>query len=216
MSEMWMPPTSVWQWQISDFGIVWGMWALMMAAMMLPSLMGIAGVFVTCSHRLNGASSPYVYWFCIGYFLVWLLFSVVLTLLQWQFHGLGWLSMMMDNTESWMAAGVLIVAGIYQWSAIKSACLTHCRSPLAFLMNSWQPGHKGAWHLGLTHGSHCLGCCWAQMALMFAVGVMNIWAMALITLGILLEKNLSDRSLWISRASGGILIGWGIGMAMHI
>ncbi len=214
MSEMWMPPNALWQWQFADFLMVWGMWALMMAAMMLPSLIGMASAFTKCSERIYGTSFPYVYLFCLGYFLIWLLFSVLLTVLQWLCHGLGWLSMMMDNTQPWMAAGVLILAGVYQWSSLKDACLSHCRSPLGFLMNSWQAGRQGAWKLGLIHGSHCLGCCWAQMALMFVVGVMNVWAMALITLAILLEKNLSDRSLWMSRASGFLLIGWGMGLIL--
>jgi len=159
MSQMWMPPSSVWQWQISDFVIVYAMWAVMMAAMMLPSALPMIQAFSKASQQRYGSDTPFSYLFSFAYLLVWFMFSIVLTLLQWQLHGLQWLSGMMDNTNTLLAAIILIIAGIYQFTTLKNACLIHCRSPFNFLLNSWKNGKQGAFNMGIIHGSTCLGCC---------------------------------------------------------
>jgi predicted metal-binding membrane protein len=212
MSEMWMPPESVWQWKMSDFIVVYIMWAVMMAAMMLPSTIPMIKTFSkTCRQRYD-SDMPYSTIFSLAYLMVWFAFSIVLTLLQWQLHGLQWLSKMMDSSNTQFAAVIFIVAGVYQFTAIKNACLQHCRSPFSFLLNYWQNGKLGAFNMGIVHGSTCLGCCWVQMMLMFAVGVMNITGMILITLFILLEKSLPENNNFISRSAGIMLCLWGTGM----
>lgn len=210
MSAMWMPPISVWQWQINDFITVYVMWAVMMAAMMLPSAVPMIKVFSKTSNKVYGSETPYSTLFSAAYLLIWLLFSILLTLLQWQLHGLQWLSGMMENTNTLFAAVIFIIAGLYQFSTLKNACLTYCRSPLSFILNGWQEGRLGAFKMGIIHGSTCLGCCWAQMLIMFAVGVMNITAMILITLFILLEKSLPEQERFISKATGVLLCFWGV------
>jgi len=209
MAEMWMPPYSAWQWQFTDFTVVYSMWAVMMAAMMLPSAVPMIKAFSKSCRQRYGSDTPYSTLFSLAYLLVWLVFSVILTVLQWQLHDLQWLSRMMENSNAFLAAGILITAGIYQFTALKNACLQHCRSPFSFLLNSWQNGRQGAFKMGLIHGSSCVGCCWAQMLIMFAVGVMNITAMVLITLFILLEKSLPANEQLISKAAGVILCVWG-------
>jgi predicted metal-binding membrane protein len=209
MSDIWMPPDSVWQWHMSDFFIVYVMWAVMMAAMMLPSAVPMIKIFSKTCKKSYGCDTPYSYLFSFAYLLTWFLFSIVLTLLQWQLHGLQWLSGMMENRNTLLAAAIFITAGVYQFTALKNACLTYCRTPLSFLLNSWRNGKLGAFHMGVVHGSTCLGCCWAQMLIMFAVGVMNITAMILITFFILLEKSLPENGYFISKAAGVLLCFWG-------
>jgi len=209
MSEMWMPPNSTEQWQVSDFMIVYVMWAVMMAAMMLPSALAMIKAYSKACQQRYGSDTPYTYLFSLAYLLVWFNFSIALTLLQWQLHGLNWLSAMMENSNTLLAAGIFIVAGIYQFTALKNACLRHCRLPISFLLNSWKNGKSGAFNMGLIYGNTCLGCCWAQMMLMFAVGVMNLTAMILITVFILLEKSLPDNKDYISKAAGVLFCFWG-------
>lgn len=147
MSEMWMPPNSPRQWQLTDFVVVYSMWAIMMAAMMLPSAVPMIKAFSKSCRQRYEDDMPFSILFSLAYLLVWLVFSVILTLLQWQLHGLQWLSGMMENSNAFLAAGILIMAGIYQFTALKNACLQHCRSPFSFLLNSWQNGRQGAFNM---------------------------------------------------------------------
>lgn len=212
MSEMWMPPSSVQQWQISDFIVVYIMWAVMMAAMMLPSVIPMIKALSKTCYQRYGTDMPYTALFSLAYLLVWFVFSIVLTVLQWQLHGLHWLSSMMENSNVLFASALFIIAGVYQFTALKNACLQHCRSPFSFLLNYWRNGKLGAFSMGIIHGNTCLGCCWAQMMIMFAVGVMNISAMIIITLFILLEKGLPDKRNLLTKSIGVLLCLWGFGL----
>ena len=93
---------------------------------------------------------------------------------------------------------------------IKNACLTHCKTPMGFLLNEWQEGSVGAFKMGLKHGVNCLSCCWAQMLIMFAVGVMNLLGMAVITLLVIVEKYLPLESTFICTTVGVVFLAWGI------
>jgi predicted metal-binding membrane protein len=210
MSEMWMPPTETSDWQWQDFWWVYLMWAVMMAAMMLPSAipMILAYARICRQRKLNDRLSSAL--FSTAYLLIWLLFSIALTLLQWQMHGLHFLSPMMDNRNETMAAVIFILAGIYQWMPVKDFFLQNCRSPVGFLLTEWREGTIGSIQMGLKHGSMCVGCCWAQMMIMFAVGVMNLWAMVLIAALVLVEKILPRYQQSFSQAIGIVFLGWGI------
>jgi len=214
MSAMWMPPSEISAWSAIDFGLVYMMWAIMMAAMMLPSALPMIQAFTQVCRKRTKTPSRLSYIFASAYLLVWLVFSVALTLLQWQMHGLGWLSPMMDNQNTAMAAGILFLAGSYQFMPVKNACLTHCKTPMGFLLNEWQEGSRGAFHMGLKHGATCVGCCWAQMLIMFAVGVMNLLAMALITLLVIFEKSMPLESKLICKAVGMAFFAWGLLLLM--
>lgn len=210
MSSMWMPPSEPLAWRFIDFALVYFMWAVMMAAMMLPSAMPMILAFARVCRQQNKAVYQLTGLFTSAYVGIWLLFSTALALLQWQMHGLTWLSPMMESQNSISAAGILFVAGFYQFMPIKNACLVHCKTPMGFLLNEWQDGSAGAFKMGLKHGAYCIGCCWAQMLIMFVVGVMNLLGMALITLLVVLEKTLPLQSKLICNVVGVAFIAWGI------
>tara|TARA_R110002073_G_scaffold333713_1_gene521767 strand:- start:118 stop:873 length:756 start_codon:yes stop_codon:yes gene_type:complete len=210
MSEMWMPPTETSAWQLMDFALVYIMWAVMMAAMMLPSAIPMILIFAKICKQRNLFSNQLNALFVLAYLLVWSVFSIVLTLLQWQMHGLHFLSPMMDNQNEYVAAAIFLLAGFYQFTSLKNTLLQNCRSPMGFLLTEWRGGARGVFYMGVKHGSVCLGCCWAQMMIMFSVGIMNLLAMALITLLVLIEKTVPINSQWICRSVGIVFIGWGI------
>lgn len=188
MSEMWMPPSEALRWSVKDFSLVFVMWGTMMVAMMLPSLVPTLNVYALISEKHNQTSLKPSFLFILGYLIIWFMFSIALTIIQWQFHSLLWLSPMMANNNNVMAILVLTLAGLHQLSPTKNNCLKYCQSPVGFFLNNWQSGNRGALQLGLKHGKICLGCCWAEMLVMFAVGVMNIWGMIIITGLVALEK----------------------------
>ncbi len=213
MAEMWMPPSEITAWQWEDFGLVYSMWAVMMAAMMLPSAIPMILVYDKICRQRYQNSFSLVTLFSIAYLLVWLVFSIVLTLLQWQMHGLYFLSPMMDAQNEITAAAIFILAGIYQFTPLKNTFLQNCRSPMGFLLTEWREGASGSFKMGLKHGGMCLGCCWAQMMIMFAVGVMSLLGMVLITLLVLIEKVLPIYQQFFSKAVGILFLGWGIWLA---
>lgn len=210
MSEMWMAPSDLSAWKIGDFGLVYLMWAAMMAGMMLPSAIPMILAFSRVCRNRYPAPLKFNFIFTSAYLLVWLLFSIAMALLQWQLHGLHVLSPMMDTESGYLAGVIFLGAGVYQLTPQKNSFLRYCRSPAGFLLNEWRDGVKGAFNMGLKHGSTCVGCCWAQMLIMFAVGVMNLFGMALITLVILVEKVAPLRSHLISRSIGIVFVGWGL------
>ncbi len=210
MADMWMPPAKTFAWSYLEFSLVFVMWATMMAAMMLPSAIPMILAVARVYQQRKTKYFQLIFIFTLAYLCIWFLFSVLLTLLQWQMHGLAWLSPMMENQNPLLAAGILILAGIYQFLPIKNVCLRHCRTPMSFLLNEWRDGHSGALIMGLKHGMTCLGCCWAQMLIMFVVGVMNLLGMALITLIVLFEKLAPIDPKYISRIGGLAFILWGV------
>ncbi len=208
MSEMWMPPASLSLWPVSGFIWVYSMWAVMMAAMILPTALPMIGAFSRYTKSQQLLSDCLTRWFISGYLTVWFGFSLVLTGLQWLFHGMAWLSPMMENRHPFFATVILIAAGLYQFTPIKNACLQHCRTPFGFLINEWRPGQSGALQMGIKHGINCLGCCWVQMLIMFVVGVMNLWGMIFITLLVIVEKWLPGKTKIISRSIGIFFLAW--------
>jgi predicted metal-binding membrane protein len=135
--------------------------------------------------------------------VVWTGFSAIVTAAQWAADRSGLLSAMMASANPWLSGVVLVVAGVFQFSPLKRACLSRCRSPMAFLLAEWRPGPTGAFVTGLRHGAYCVGCCWVLMALFFVFGTMNLVAAAGLAALVLAEKMLP----------GGAIIGrvFGIG-----
>jgi predicted metal-binding membrane protein len=115
----------------------------------------------------------------------------------------------MASTSVWLGGGILVAAGVYQWLPLKNACLAHCRSPLHFLGTEWREGGLGAVVMGVRHGSFCVGCCWALMALLFTVGVMNLIWVAGLTIFVLVEKT-TGAGEGIGHAAGVGLVAWGL------
>jgi predicted metal-binding membrane protein len=128
---------------------------------------------------------------------------------QWGLQRAALLSPSAASASPLFGGTVLVAAGVFQWTPLKQACLTQCRSPLSFLMTEWREGKWGALVMGVKHGWYCVGCCWALMALLFVAGVMNLLWMAAITAFVLAEKLLPKGEL-LARVSGVVLIAAGI------
>jgi len=146
--------------------------------------------------------------FLLGYLMVWAAFSVLATAAQWGLHDVSLLSPMMVSTSPVLGGVLLLVAGIYQWTPLKHACLRKCRSPLGFVLNEWREGRWGAFLMGLKHGSYCTGCCWSLMALLFVAGVMNLLCVAAIA-GFILLETVTPAGHRVGQAAGVLLAGWG-------
>jgi predicted metal-binding membrane protein len=204
MAAMGMPESA--PWRPGDVLFTLGMWAVMMVGMMAPSATPMVLLFAAArARRGDSALSAASALFGLGYLAVWTGFSAVAALAQWALHDAALLSSAMKASSPRVAGAVLLVAGIYQITPWKNACLSHCRSPLDFLISHWHDGKYGALQMGARHGAYCLGCCWAIMALLFVVGVMNlVWVAALAAL-VLLEK-LAPQGVWLARISGAIMI----------
>lgn len=198
-------------WTPGYVAVVLAMWAVMMAAMMLPSAAPMILLFGIIAHRRRAAGDTPadVGLFGIGYVTVWASVSVVAVALQFGLDHGALLSPMMNTTSTAVAAAVLIGAGAYQWTPFKQACLRRCRSPLDFLLTEWREGRRGAFVMGMRHGGYCLGCCWVLMLLLFVGGIMNIVWIAGITLFVLVEK-LAPAGHWIGQGAGVALVVWGV------
>lgn len=186
-------------------------WIVMMVAMMFPSAAPMILTFhaVQAGKRRRGEAFVATSVFVAAYLLVWSISGTV------AFAGALAAEEVAAHTglSSGMAARIggalLIAAGLYQLTALKDLCLTRCRSPIGFVMTSWRDGTTGAVRMGLLHGVYCLGCCWLLFAVLFPLGIMNIAAMAIVTLAIFAEKTLP----WgrpTSRAIAAVLIAYGV------
>ena len=186
------------------------MWTEMMVAMMTPSAAPMILTFAAVNRKRLEREQPFVPTgiFLLGYLVVWTLFSAIAAVAQWILHSSALLSPMMVSTSPLLGGVLLIAAGVFQWTPLKNACLTHCRSPLSFLMIDWREGRLGAFVMGLKHGAYCTGCCWFLMALLFVAGVMNIWWVAAISILVLLEK-VAPKGLHVGRAVGLVFAVWG-------
>ncbi len=207
MAGMDMGAAALERWSWTEWGLLFTMWAVMMAAMMLPSAAPMMLLFsrIGLSRSSRGGRHLPVLFFGLGYLTVWWGFSAVAALIQWQLHGAAVLSADMRAVSPVFGGLVLIAAGVYQWLPVKQTCLRHCRTPFGFLTTSWREGDWGALSMGLTHGVFCLGCCWLLMALLFVTGVMNLAWVAAISGIVLLEKVVPGGPV-IARAAGIIFI----------
>ena len=202
-------------WAASEFLLMYVMWAVMMVAMMVPTAAPMILIFATVNRRRAERNVPFVSTgvFLLGYALVWSGFAAAATLAQWGLHSASLLSPMMETTNNVLGGIILVAAGAFQWSPIKYACLSNCRSPLGFIMSEWREGAGGALSMGLHHGLFCLGCCWVLMSLLFVLGVMNLLWIAALAAIVLVEK-LSPGGHWVSRLTGLLLIAWGAAMVL--
>jgi predicted metal-binding membrane protein len=186
-------------------------WIVMMAAMMLPAAAPMILTFasIQASRRRQGRAYAPTFIFVAGYFAIWSAAGIVAyaaavagdALAAWA----GWPAAMVAR---WGGA-MLILAGVYQLTPVKSLCLSKCQSPISFIMTSWRDGASGAWRMGVAHGLYCLGCCWPLFAILFPLGMMNLWAMAIVTILIFGEKTRAWGTS-IARAASVALIVYGI------
>ena len=200
-------------WSPADLGTAMAMWGVMMVAMMLPSAAPVLLLYSTAQRKRQGETegARLVGCFAAGYLLVWLAWSALAAGLQWALQMLALLSPHLATTSTFLGAAFLLLAGGYQFTPWKNACLVQCQSPLGFFFTHWRDGAWGAIRMGMHHGAYCLGCCWALMGLLFVGGVMNLAWVAALAGFILLEKAVA-RGPWPSRIAGAAMMGWGFGL----
>ena len=187
------------------------MWWTMMMAMMLPSAAPAILTFGAISRKFATQTNTLtpVAFFAAGYAAIWTGFSLVAVALQILLSGKIMVSMMMAATSSIVGGGLLIAAGIYQLSPLKSACLRKCQAPLMFLARNWRKGALGAIWMGFEHGIYCIGCCWVLMGLLFYGGVMELRWIVGLAIYVAIEKLVPAGNI-LSRSVGGLLIAWGV------
>ncbi|MGI8792520.1 MAG: DUF2182 domain-containing protein [Acidimicrobiales bacterium] len=200
-------------WTGGDVALMWTMWSVMMAGMMLPSASPMISAYSTTVRSgtpgIDGSTSLFV----AGYLATWSSFAVVATGAQWVLHDAALLSPMGVSTSRWLGGLLLLGAGAYQFTPAKDACLRQCRTPLSFLLNEWRNGGRGALVMGMRHGAVCVRCYWTLMALLFVLGVMNLWWIALVAAVVLLEKLVPSDA--ITRVLGGSLVLWGAALMLE-
>lgn len=203
-------------WTPGYAALIFAMWWVMMVAMMLPSAAPMLLLFARVQRQSHSDTAPWVPvgLFAAGYLLAWGGFSLAATALQWGLESMRWLSPMLQTSSRWLGAGILIAAGLWQLTPLKSACLGHCRSPLSFVMGRWRAGPVGALRMGLEHGAFCLGCCWFLMTLLFFGGVMNLYWIVGLAVFVLLEKTL-PLGHWLARVSGIALVAGGLALLIR-
>lgn len=194
----------------AEFAMLFTMWLVMMTAMMVPSAAPVILLFANLNRQRRERRSPAVPTsvFVLGYLLAWTAYSLLAAGAQLGLRDAALLSPGMAAASPFLGGGLLVLAGVYQWTPLKRACLAHCRSPLHFLSTEWREGAAGALRMGLRHGTYCVGCCWLLMALLFVAGVMNLLWVAAIALFVLLEKVVPAGG-WIGRVAGVLLVAWG-------
>lgn len=195
-------------WTAIDVFLTFAMWTVMMVGMMAGSAAPVLLLFAASrAKRAQAGVKSSVLMFGLGYLAVWAGFSACAALAQWALHEAAMLSPAMSASSPYLAGAILMVAGAYQLTPWKGACLTHCRSPLGFLMTHWRDGQLGAFRMGLGHGAYCLGCCWALMCVLFVVGVMNLVWVAVLT-GLVLIEKIGRAGVMAARVAGaGMVIG---------
>ena len=203
------------RWDAPHLLLLWAMWAVMMTGMMLPSASPMLLLYGAVARRSAPAfAGRRIYAFAAGYVIVWTVFSLGATALQRALASLLLVSSMMEITSPAVGATLLVVAGLYQLTPIKLACLRTCQSPLGFLMSRWRDGLSGAFRMGFQHGAYCVGCCWALMLLLFAGGVMNLTVIAALTAFVAFEK-LAPFGVHGARIGGVLLIIAGFWMILR-
>ena len=181
-----------------------GMWAVMMAAMMLPTMVPTMRSYEDLMASADGTRIGWI-GVLLGYSLIWVIFSLVITAVQMGLLSLSIVDMMGKVKSLWVSAALLILAGAFQFTRVKEVCHGVCHSPMSYFIGHWKTGFNGGVRMGISLGAYCVGCCWLFMVLGFAGGVMNFLWMGLATLMMVLEK-LPQLGHFIIKPLGVILI----------
>lgn len=194
----------------AELALVLAMWMAMALAMMLPTaapmILTYAEIADTAAQKGERVASPLL--LTAGYVAVWLGFAVAATALQFAFTQYA----LMDGGRAspWLAGPVFLIAGLYQFSKLKHACLTQCQRPFPFFFANWTDEPRGVFRLGVRQGLACLGCCWAMMLVMFAAGAMNVVWMALLGALMTIEKMTTTARFSHAVGIGFVTIGLGL------
>lgn len=200
-------------WSPGDFALTLLMWTVMMAGMMLPSASPMILLYAQVGRQAKNEGHIFAAtgWFASGYLIAWVGFALCASVAQAALVSAAWITPMLASAGSRFGGTVLIAAGLYQWTPLKDTCLAQCQFPLSFIQRhgGFKGDASGALAVGLRHGLYCIGCCWALMALLFVVGVMNILWIAVLSILVLAEK-LVPAGRAISRLAGLVLLGLGV------
>ncbi len=192
----------------AGYPVIFAMWGLMVAAMMMPTFAPTAKTYGDLTHT-TAANEAGLAMLCIGYLFVWIGFSAIAAAAQYLALKFGLVSPVGVSLSPILNAALLILAGGYQFSRYKEACLSQCRAPFMYFMGHWRDGNLGALHMGLRLGLVCLGCCWALMLLAFVGGTMNLLWMGLATVVMAVEK-LPQLGRFVTAPLGFLLISSGL------
>ena len=185
------------------------MWVVMMIAMMTPAVAPVVMLFDRSQGRSERALHGRTWAFVTGYFTAWVLFSLLVALLQIALIDITWVDTMMVSQKDAFSGALLVAVGVYQWLPAKSACLEHCRNPVRFLQHHYRPALLGAWRMGAAHGAYCVGCCALLMLALFVGGVMNpLWIVGIT--GLVAIEKLLPRGPAVGRAMGLLLLVAGV------
>lgn len=193
---------------MARFGTLFPMWAIMMAAMMLPTMVPTLRSYEALMTSANGTRAGWL-GVLLGYFAVWVGFAALIAGAQVVLLFGGAIDLLGIPRSPYLAAALLIGVGLFQFSRVKDLCHGVCHSPMSFFLSSWKTGFAGGMHMGLRLGAYCVGCCWGFMVLGFAGGVMNLLWMGLATLFMVFEK-LPQIGHRLLKPSGMLLIAGGI------
>jgi predicted metal-binding membrane protein len=198
---------------LGSFGWYLGIWVTMMAAMMLPSATPMVLLFSKVSEQSSRRPGVATGLFVTGYLITWTAYGLVAFGLFRLVHALDPAFLAWDRAGPELTGAAIVLAGAYQLTPFKRVCLRHCRTPLSFVMHRWHGGPLGAVRMGIEHGGWCIGCCWALMVLLFAIGVMSITWMLVVAAIVLAEKVLPLGEQFAG-ALAVVLIGLGVWVAL--
>ena len=187
---------------------LFGMWAVMMAAMMLPTIVPTLKSYEDLMISADGTRIGWI-GLLLGYSIIWVTFSALITAFQLILLSLGLVDMMGKVKSIWISSALLIIAGAFQFTRAKEVCHGICHSPTSYFLGNWKTGLNGGLRIGLGLGAFCVGCCWLFMVLGFAGGVMNFLWMGLATLFMVIEK-LPAIGHYVIKPMGAVLIASGV------
>ena len=187
---------------------LFGMWAVMMAAMMLPTMVPTLKSYEDLMISADGTRIGWI-GLLLGYSIIWVTFSALITAFQLILLSLGLVDMMGKVKSIWISSALLIIAGAFQFTRAKEVCHGICHSPMSYFLGNWKTGFNGGLRMGLGLGAFCVGCCWLFMVLGFAGGVMNFLWMGLATLFMVIEK-LPAIGHYVIKPMGAVLIASGV------
>jgi predicted metal-binding membrane protein len=191
---------------LGSFGWFLGVWVVMMAAMMLPSVSPTVALYSRMT-KTRSPLSPLL--FAAGYLLTWAVAGVAAFVIGSTLSSIASDVFAWEHAGRWTAGSTLLVAAVYELTPVKDVCLGKCRSPLSALLGSWRDGWSGALQMGARNGAWCVGCCWALMASLFALGIMSITWMAVVAGLIAFEKTIPWRRL-ASYGTTAVLVALGL------
>ena len=200
----WMDPRMDMYMPMARFWPLAGMWALMMAAMMLPTMIPTLKTYEDLMESANGSRAGWL-GLLAGYSLVWIAFALLIAAAQLALLYGGVIDMLGIPRSRWVAGGLLVAVGLFQFTRFKESCHGVCHSPMGYFLSHWRPGAGGGLRMGLGLGAYCVGCCWGFMALGFVGGMMSLLWMGLATVFMVVEK-LPQIGHYVIRPMGVVLV----------